>query len=167
MALKLDFTQPPPPVQTLAEAQALIGVLWEIARRVESLQGRVAELEEQVSLSSRNSSQPPSQDGPGAPRHYIPLCLEPLDFLSIWPNPILPLNLPRLRPHLHKFNPNQIPRNHNPRRQYCPVHNQLFLRIQLVPVRYEFSGSCSWRGSTKFSHSSVHFVVEPSRSSLL
>jgi transposase len=68
MALKLDFTQPPPPVQTLAEAQALIGVLWEIARQVEVLQGRVAELEEQVSLSSRNSSQPPSQDGPDTPR---------------------------------------------------------------------------------------------------
>jgi hypothetical protein len=43
-------------------------VLWEVARQVEALQGRVAELEEQVSVSSRNSSQPPSQDGPGAPR---------------------------------------------------------------------------------------------------
>lgn len=68
MALKLDFTQSPPQVQTLAEAQALIGMLWELARQVEALQARVAELEEQVSLSSRNSSQPPAQDRPGASR---------------------------------------------------------------------------------------------------
>lgn len=63
-----DFTQPPPKVQTLAEAQTLIGVLWEMARQVEALRAQVVELQEQVALSSRNSSKPPSQDGPGAPR---------------------------------------------------------------------------------------------------
>src|SRR5512147_651884 len=63
-----EFTQPPPKVQTLAEAQALIEVLWEIGRQVEGLKAQVAELQEQVALSSRNSSKPPSQDGPGAPR---------------------------------------------------------------------------------------------------
>lgn len=63
-----DFTQPPPKVQTLAEAQTLIRVLWEMARQVEALRAQVVELQEQVALSSRNSSKPPSQDGPGAPR---------------------------------------------------------------------------------------------------
>ena len=63
-----EFTQPPPKVQTLAEAQALIEVLWEIGRQVEGLKAQVAELQEQVALSSRTSSKPPSQGGPGAPR---------------------------------------------------------------------------------------------------
>jgi hypothetical protein len=41
-----DFTQPPPKVQTLAEAQALIEGLWEMARQVEALQAQVIELQE-------------------------------------------------------------------------------------------------------------------------
>lgn len=66
-----DFTQPPPKVQTLAEAQALIEGLWELGRQVEGLKAQVAELQEQVALSSRNSSKPPSQDGPGTFRPVL------------------------------------------------------------------------------------------------
>lgn len=72
MAGRPDFSQPPPQVQTLAEAQALIEVLWALARQAleqgQALQAQMAELQEQLGLNSRTSSKPPSQDGPGAPR---------------------------------------------------------------------------------------------------
>lgn len=72
MSERPDFSQLPPKVQTLAEAQALIEVLWDIARQtvqqVQALQAQVAELQEQLGVSSRNSSRPPSQDGPDASR---------------------------------------------------------------------------------------------------
>ena len=49
MSWKPDFSQPPPKVQTLAEAQALIEALWAIARQtvqqVEALPAQVAELQ--------------------------------------------------------------------------------------------------------------------------
>jgi len=72
MVAELDFTQPPPQAQTLAEAQALIERLWELARRVKEVEARVAGLEERLSLGSRNSSQPPSQDGPQVPAQKPP-----------------------------------------------------------------------------------------------
>lgn len=49
---------------TIAEQAATIAKL---TAQVEMLLARVAKLEEQVRRSSRNSSQPPSSDGPGAP----------------------------------------------------------------------------------------------------
>ena len=49
---------------TIAEQGATIAKLM---AQVEALLARVAKLEEQARRSSRNSSQPPSSDGPGAP----------------------------------------------------------------------------------------------------
>src|SRR5512134_2089687 len=72
MADELDFTQPPPQAQTLAEAQALIERLGEIAGRAKEVEDRVAGLEERLGLSSRNSSKPPSQDGPQVPPQKKP-----------------------------------------------------------------------------------------------
>lgn len=66
MPFQLDFSQPAPRVQSLAEAQLLIEVLWALAGKVEGLEGQVATLHEQVRLNSNNSSKPPSSDGPGA-----------------------------------------------------------------------------------------------------
>ena len=61
MIVHLDTTQPPPHPPTLAEAHALIDRLWQV---IDQLQTRVAELEERLRLNSRNSSKPPSSDGP-------------------------------------------------------------------------------------------------------
>lgn len=58
----LDFHQPPPRVRTLAEAQALSDQLWGLGRVVQEQQGRIEQLEEQVRLSSGDSSKPPSSD---------------------------------------------------------------------------------------------------------
>lgn len=73
MSERPDFSQLPPKVQTLAEAQALIEVLWDSARQtvqqVQALQAQVAELQEQLGVSSRNSSKPPSQEGRTRPGH--------------------------------------------------------------------------------------------------
>jgi transposase len=41
-------------------------VIAKLTAQVEALLGRIAKLEEQARRSSRNSSQPPSSDGPGA-----------------------------------------------------------------------------------------------------
>ncbi len=65
MTVHLDTTQPPPHPPTLAEAHALIDLLWQV---VGQLQTRVTELEEQLRLTSRNSSKPPSSDGPAVQR---------------------------------------------------------------------------------------------------
>ena len=62
MIMPFDVTQPPPQPQTLEEAQAVIDVLWDTLGQ---LQARILELEEQLRLTSRNSSKPPSSDGPG------------------------------------------------------------------------------------------------------
>lgn len=67
MIILFDVTQPPPRPQTLEEAQALIDVLWDTLRQ---MQARLLELEEQVRLTSRNSSKPPSSDGPARERRY-------------------------------------------------------------------------------------------------
>jgi hypothetical protein len=67
ISYELDFTQPPPTVQTLAEANALIAVLWEIAGQAHGIERQVAEMKEQLARNSNNSSQPPSQDGPQVP----------------------------------------------------------------------------------------------------
>lgn len=72
MADELDFTQPPPQTQTLSEAQALIERLWELMGRAKAVEARVAELEERLGVSSRNASQPPSQDGPQVPPQKRP-----------------------------------------------------------------------------------------------
>jgi transposase len=55
----------------LAEAsrEALLALVVEQARMIEQLTARVAELERRLGRNSRNSSQPPSADGPQvAPR---------------------------------------------------------------------------------------------------
>ena len=67
MIIPFDVTQPPPRPQTLEEAQALINVLWDTLGQ---MQARLLELEEQVRLTSRNSSKPPSSDGPATERRY-------------------------------------------------------------------------------------------------
>src|SRR5512144_1023412 len=67
MIILFDVTQPPPRPQTLEEAQALIDVLWDTLRQ---MQARLLELEEQVRLTSRNSSKPPSSDGPAREPRY-------------------------------------------------------------------------------------------------
>src|SRR5512135_1319111 len=67
MHLPLDVTQPPPRPQTLEQAQALIDVLWDPLRQMHA---RLLELEEQVRLTSRNSSKPPSSDGPAREPRY-------------------------------------------------------------------------------------------------
>src|SRR5512135_1775801 len=67
MHIPLDVTQPPPRPQTLEQAPELIDVLWETLRK---MQDRLLELEEQGRLTSRNSSKPPSSDGPARERRY-------------------------------------------------------------------------------------------------
>ena len=52
MKKKKAFTAEPPQVRNLNEAQALIQELW----------GKLREYEDRLAASSRNSSQPPSQD---------------------------------------------------------------------------------------------------------
>ncbi|GKR23703.1 hypothetical protein KAM469_23770 [Aeromonas caviae] len=52
MKKKKAFTAEPPQVRDLNEAQALIQELW----------GKLREYEDRLAASSRNSSQPPSQD---------------------------------------------------------------------------------------------------------
>ena len=47
--------------------EELLAVIERQARMTETLTARVAELERQVGRNSRNSSQPPSADGPAAP----------------------------------------------------------------------------------------------------
>src|SRR5512143_4308037 len=65
MIVHLDTTPPPPHPPTLAEAHALIALLWQV---VGQLQTRMAELQERLRLTSRNSSKPPSSDGPAVQR---------------------------------------------------------------------------------------------------
>jgi hypothetical protein len=67
MIISVDVTQPPPRPQTLEAAQAVIDVLWDTLGQ---LQARILELEEQLRLTSRNSSKPPSSEGPGTERRY-------------------------------------------------------------------------------------------------
>ena len=67
MIIPFDVTQPPPRPQTLEEAQALINVLWDTLGQ---MQARLLEWEEQVRLTSRNSSKPPSSEGPATERRY-------------------------------------------------------------------------------------------------
>lgn len=47
---------------TVSQCHELIGQLTKV---IEGLMGRIASLEEQLKLNSRNSSKPPSGDGPG------------------------------------------------------------------------------------------------------
>ena len=67
MITPFAVTQPPPRPQTLAEAQAVIDVLWD---PLGQLQARILELEEQWQLTSRPASKPPSRAGPGTERRY-------------------------------------------------------------------------------------------------
>lgn len=67
MIIPFDVTQLPPRPQTLEEAQALINVLWDTLGQ---MQARLLELEEQLRLTSRTSSKPPSSDGPAMERRY-------------------------------------------------------------------------------------------------
>ena len=67
MIMPFDVTQPPPRPQTLEAAQAVIDVLWD---PLGQMQARILELEERLRLTSRNSSKPPSRDGPGTERRY-------------------------------------------------------------------------------------------------
>ena len=66
MTVHLDTTQPPPHPPTLAEAHALIDLLWQV---IGQLQTRVAELEEQLRLTSRiRPSHPPATARPSSGR---------------------------------------------------------------------------------------------------
>jgi hypothetical protein len=47
--------------------EELLALIESQARMIETLTARVAELERQLGRNSRNSSQPPSADGPAAP----------------------------------------------------------------------------------------------------
>lgn len=67
MIMPFDVTQPPPQPPTLEAAQAVIDVLWDTLGQ---MQARILELEEQLRLTSRNSSKPPSSDSPGTERRY-------------------------------------------------------------------------------------------------
>lgn len=71
--MDIDLSQPAPRVRTLEEAQTLIDALWALAqaqahtireqtRQIESLNQRIAKLEERLATNSRNSSTPPSAD---------------------------------------------------------------------------------------------------------
>ena len=64
--MDIDLTQPAPRVRTLEEAQTLIDALWALARtqarQIETLNQRIARLEERLATNSRNSSTPPSAD---------------------------------------------------------------------------------------------------------
>jgi transposase len=71
----MSENQPAP--QTLAEALALVRVLWsellELRQAYAALQARVQELEARLGQNSTNSSRPPSADPPATPpRHSAP-----------------------------------------------------------------------------------------------
>ena len=59
--LKSILDNSPVQPKTLEEAHTLIKELWQL---VGELSGRVEQLEEQLEVSSSNSSRPPSQDSP-------------------------------------------------------------------------------------------------------
>lgn len=65
---KIDFTKDAPKCENLDDANALIGVLWQIARRVDELEAEVADLKDKLAVNSRTSSKPPSSDGPDVSR---------------------------------------------------------------------------------------------------
>ena len=67
MIMSFDVTQPPPRPPTLEAAQAVIDVLWDALGQ---MQARILELEEQLRLTSRNSSKPPSSEGLATARRY-------------------------------------------------------------------------------------------------
>ena len=67
MTIPFDVTQPPPRPPTLEAAQAVIDVLWDTLGQ---LQARILELAEQLRLTSRHSSKPPSSEGPAVERRY-------------------------------------------------------------------------------------------------
>jgi len=52
-----------------ASREELLALVVEQARMIEQLTARVAELERRLARNSRNSSQPPSADGPAVPSH--------------------------------------------------------------------------------------------------
>jgi transposase len=52
-----------------ASREELLALVVEQARMIEQLTARVAELERRLARNSRNSSQPPSADGPAMPSH--------------------------------------------------------------------------------------------------
>lgn len=60
-----DFTKPAPRLDTMTPeaGQALLDALW---LHVRTLEQRIRDLEERLNQNSRNSSKPPSSDGPGA-----------------------------------------------------------------------------------------------------
>ena len=62
----MDFTQPPPQVLTLEEAQQIIDAAWaanaELQLQLQALTQQLSEQQEKLNTSSQNSSLPPSAD---------------------------------------------------------------------------------------------------------
>jgi transposase len=62
----MDFTQPPPQVLTLEEAQQIIDAAWaanaELRLQLQALTQKISEQQEKLNTSSQNSSLPPSSD---------------------------------------------------------------------------------------------------------
>jgi uncharacterized coiled-coil protein SlyX len=59
----MDFTQPPPQVLTLEEAQQIIDAAWaanaELRLQLQALTQKISEQQEKLNTSSQNSSLPP------------------------------------------------------------------------------------------------------------
>lgn len=67
--MEMDFTQPPPRVKTLEEAQNLINALWALCaeipkmkQQIEEQRKEIEDLKEKLNTNSNNSSKPPSSD---------------------------------------------------------------------------------------------------------
>ena len=69
--MELDFTQPPPQVNTLDEARAVIAALWVLCaecaeisalkKQIAAQQKEIESLKEKLNTNSNNSSNPPCQ----------------------------------------------------------------------------------------------------------
>lgn len=64
--MDFDFSQPPPQIQTLAEAQSLIDALWSYCAEAEACAEKqslqIVDLKEKLNTNSSNSSKAPSSD---------------------------------------------------------------------------------------------------------